>query len=327
MQRLRRAAFPLALVAALALAVVILVEESAAELENLVFTSRTDRLRMIVPRGWRASDQPSYPGLLLWMARSQPQGQLELTAETFTRDLYCSWPVTCRTSHEGLPSKYACALRLKLQAQRLHVGPDQAGPKDNEAAGLSSIWFEYDDGRHFLRQAIAFSSDRAISLVLSAPTSEARATHSRAFEQALRTLHLLSPEETARVAGIDAAVLAPPDDAVPADSSALADGAVLDAGVMFESAPAPKIDLIGPVPVGDALNEPSLLRQHERAAEARRHLLGRDLAVAVGVERGEHRGRAAPLLARDEAVAVEVEHLEEVVRGVAGLRLGRASRA
>jgi hypothetical protein len=248
MQRLRRAGFPLALCAALAIVVGILVESSSAELENLVFTSRPDRLRMIVPRGWRASDQPSYPGLLLWMARSQPQGQIELTAEAFTRELYCSWPQSCRISHEGLPSKYTCALRQKLQAQRLHVGPDQAGPKDNETAGLSSIWFEYDDGRHFLRQAIAFSSDRAVSLVLSAPSPEARATHTRAFEQALRTLHLLSPEETARVQGIDASVVAAPDDAVVADSSALADGAVLDAGVMFESAPAPKIDPIGPCP-------------------------------------------------------------------------------
>src|SRR5262245_57013032 len=62
-----------------------------------------------------------------------------------------------------------------------------------------------------------------------------------------------------------------------------------------------------------------LAREHERAAEARAHLLGRDPAVAVGVERGEHGGRAAPLLAGDEAVAVEVVDLEEVVRGLAGL--------
>jgi hypothetical protein len=249
MQRLRRAAFPLALVAALGFAAMIVVEESAAELENLVFTSRADRIRMLVPRGWRASDQPSYPGLLLWMARNQPQGQIELTAEPFTRKLYCSWPVTCRTSHEGLPSKYACALRIKLQAQRLHVGPDQAGPKDNQTAGLQSIWFEYDDGRHFLRQAIAFSADhdRAISLVLSAPTSEARATHTRAFEQALRTLRPLSTGETVPAAGIDAATVAPPDDAVP-DPGALGASTVLDAGAVLESTPAPKIDPIGPCP-------------------------------------------------------------------------------
>jgi hypothetical protein len=249
MQRLRRAAFPLAVLATLAIVIGFLVEDSAADLENLVFTSRADRLRLIVPRGWRASDQPSYPGLLLWMARGAPQGQMQLTAEAFTRELYCSWPITCRSGHDSLPTKYACALRGKLEEQHLRVGPIQAGPKDNEAAGLPSIWFEYDDGKHFLRHAVAFSADRAISLILSAPTSEGRATHTRAFEQALRTLHLLSAEETARVesaAGLDAAAPRPPDDGGPADAAVPTDGAALDAGVTFESAPAPKIDPVGP---------------------------------------------------------------------------------
>ena len=228
-----------------------LVEDSAAELENLVFTSRADRLRLIVPRNWRASDQPSYPGLLLWMASSKPPAQMQLTSEAFTRALYCSWPIACRTSHDGLPAKYACALRVQLEAQRLRIGPVQAGPKDNEAAGLPSVWFEYDDGKHFLRHAIAFSADRAVGLVLSSPTSEGRATHTRAFEQALRTLHLLSAEETARVesaAGVDAAVPPPPGDGGPIDALAPIDGAVLDAGVTFESAPAAKVEPIGPCP-------------------------------------------------------------------------------
>src|SRR5262245_32604246 len=246
MQRLRRLVFPLVLLAALVVIAGILVENSAADLENLVFTSRDDRLRMIVPRGWRASDQRSYPGLRLWMARSGPPGTMELTAEAFTRDLYCSWPVTCRTGHDSLPAKYACALRRKLEQQRLRVEAIQAGPRENEAAGLSSIFFDYDDGRHFLRQAIAFSPDRVFSLVLSTPTSEARRTHARSFEQALRTLQLLSPEETARATGIDAA---PPAivDAPPSDAG-LIDGAVLDGGVVFESAPAPAINPIGPCP-------------------------------------------------------------------------------
>jgi hypothetical protein len=247
MQRLRRAAFPLALVAALGLTAVVLVDDSDADLDNLVFTSRTEHLRLIVPRGWRASDLPSYPGLLLWMARSQPPGQIELTTEAFTHELYCSWPVTCRASHEGPPSQYACALRAKLEAQHLKVDAIQAGPRENEAEGLSSIWFEYNDGKHFLRHAIAFSPDRAISLILSAPTSAARATHARAFEQALRSLHLLSADETARVSGIDAAVAGVPGDASLVDSGALPDAAP-DAGVLFESAPAPKVNPIGPCP-------------------------------------------------------------------------------
>jgi hypothetical protein len=248
MHRLRRAAFPLALFAALTAVVVVAVDDSAADLDNLVYTSRADRLRLVVPRNWRASDHPSYPGLLLWMAPIQSPGQMELTAEAFTRELYCSWPAACRASQDSLPSKYACALRPKLEAKRLKVGPVQAGPRENDIAGVPSIWFDYDDGRHFLRHAIAFSSDRAITLVLSAPSNEVRATLIRGFEQALRTLRLLSAEETARAAGIDAAVAALPGDASVVDSSALADGAVLDAGVVFESAPAPRISPVGPCP-------------------------------------------------------------------------------
>jgi hypothetical protein len=251
MQRLRRLILPLALAGALAIVAGVLVEDSAADLENLVFTSRADRLRLVVPRGWRASDLPSYPGLLLWMSRSQPQGQIELASEGFTRELYCSWPIACRTSREPLPARYACAVRAKLGALKMRIGPTEAGPKENEAAGLPSVWFEYDDGRRFLRHAIAISDDRAFSLVLSAPTSDARATHSRAFEQVLRTMQLLSPEETARAAGIDAAAPPPPGDAVPSDAG-LIDGAVLDGGVVFESAPAPAISPVGPCPTPPA---------------------------------------------------------------------------
>jgi len=249
MQRFRRLISPLAIAIALAVAIGFLVEDSAADLENLVFTSRPDRVRLIVPRGWRASDLPSYPGLLLWMARSQPQGQIELTSEGFTRELFCSWPVPCRTSHDPLPARYACAVRAKLEALRMRVGPTEAGPRETEAAGLPSVSFEYDDGKRFLRHAIAMSSDRAFSLVLSAPNSDARASHGRAFEQALRTLQLLTPEETARAAGIDAAAPAPGDAAAggagPLDAG-LIDGAILDGGVVFESAPAPSINPVGP---------------------------------------------------------------------------------
>jgi len=249
MRRVRAAAFPLALLVAIVAAIGFLVEDSAAELENQVFTSRADRLRMVVPRGWRATDQPSYPGLILWMMRSQPEGKIVLTAQTFTRELYCSWPIQCRSSHDPLQGKYACALRQKLADQRMRVGPVQAGPKDNEAAGVPSVWFEYDDGTHFLRHAVALSSDRAISLVLSAPTNDARATHVRAFEQALRTLHPLTAAETSPVETVDAALSIADASTSPLDAVvAVADATKVDAGVMFESAPAPKLNPVGPCP-------------------------------------------------------------------------------
>ncbi|HET9625759.1 MAG TPA: hypothetical protein VFP84_30555 [Kofleriaceae bacterium] len=265
MHRLRRAALPLVLLAAVAAIFGATVDDSSADLENLVFTSRTDHIRLIVPRGWRASEQPSYPagankstvlnGLLLWMAHSQPQGQIVLTGEALTHAMYCSWPVACRTSGENLAWKYACAIRDKLSKLKLKVDEIQAGPKDNEAAGLPSVWFEYQDGKHFLRQAIAFSTDRAFSLVLSAPNSEARATHTRAFEQALRTMQLidLDDSEPASAATPAAASAGPGDvDAISGSvahgtrDAGVADAAIIDAGVAFESPPPPKPDPVGP---------------------------------------------------------------------------------
>ena len=166
-----------------------LVGDSGAELENLVFTSPRYRLKIMVPRTWRVTEQPSYPGFLLWLMRSQPEGRIVLTGETFSRDLFCSWPVACRNSREPLASRYACAVREKLVKERMRVGPVQAGPKENEANRFPSVWFDYDDGAHFLRQAIAFSPDnRIVGLVLSTPTEEARRAHTKAFDQTLRTL-------------------------------------------------------------------------------------------------------------------------------------------
>ena len=250
MRRLFAATCALAIVVALASQ--FLVGESAADLENQVFTSRSDRIRIVVPRGWRGTDQPSYPGLALWMMRSQPPGRIVLTSEAFTRELYCSWPIACRTSHESPASKYACALRQKLAAQRFRVGPVQPGPKDNEASGLPSVWFEYDDGKTFLRQAVALGvSDRAVSLVLSAPSNDFRATHVRAFEQALRTLRTVSAEEAAAstVAPDAAVAIAIADGPFGTDAAPLSDAAVPgDAGVAFESAPAPREAPIGPCP-------------------------------------------------------------------------------
>lgn len=230
---------------AIVLASGFLVGESSAELEAQVFTSRPYRLRLVVPRGWRATDQPSYPGFLLWMLRNKPEGQIVLTGQTLTRARYCSWPAACRSSTDSLSAKYACALREKLAAQKIQVGPVQAGPKDNDAAGLPSVWFEYDDGKRFLRQAVAVADDRTVTLVLSSPTNDARATNVRPFEQALRSLHTLTADESAQAAGTDAGPV------TSADAGTLADAAASDVGhASFESAPAPmKLDPVGPCPL------------------------------------------------------------------------------
>lgn len=219
-----------------------------AELEAGIFTSKAHRLRLVVPRGWRATDQQTYPGFILWMLRNRssttPEGKIVMTAEPFTRDVYCSWPITCRSNNDPLPSKAACALREKLIKQRIKVGPIQGGPKENEQAGVPSVWFEIDDGKQYLRQAIALSEDRVISMVLSAPSADARSQHARAFEQALRTLRPLTREEM----GLGA----PPPEVVVMQlvgDAGVSDAAAVDAAVVpttFEIAPERKIAPVGP---------------------------------------------------------------------------------
>jgi hypothetical protein len=171
-------------------------------------------------------------------------------------------------SHDSLPAKAACALGSKLAGQRVHVGPVQGGPKENEDAGLPSVWFEYDDGKHFLRQALAIDEDRVVSLVLSAPSAEARNAQVRPFEQALRTLRPLTPEELGispqAPAPVGSAGSAAPLAAGSGTGSDVGSGAVAVAHAMlgsdagsaappstmpsFQSAPPPRIEPVGACP-------------------------------------------------------------------------------
>jgi hypothetical protein len=238
-----------------------------AELENHVFTSRADRIRLVVPRGWRESDAPSYPGVLLWLMR--PDTKIVLTAEPFTRALYCSWPITCRTSHEvnTVEAKLACALRQKLVDEGMHIAPIQEGPKENEEAGLASVWFDYDDGKHFMRQAVALGEDRAFSLVMESSSAEVRNSQIRAFEQTLRTLRPLTEAELGAPPAPGTSLVAPGNDAGVADAAAviIGDGGRIAAATgsataaagsgagsgapspaPYPSAPAAKINPIGP---------------------------------------------------------------------------------
>ncbi|MDX2089303.1 MAG: hypothetical protein SFX73_15720 [Kofleriaceae bacterium] len=247
MHRLLTTALPLALALGGVLSLPFLVGETHAELDQQkqIFASRTDGVRVVVPRGWLPTDQTSYPGLLLWLTRNQPPGQIVLTGEALTRQMYCSWPIACRTSPEPLQGKYACAIREKLNAQRMRVGPTQQGPKDNDAAGVPSVWFEYDDGKRFLRHAIAVRNDRAISLVLSAPSNDARATHARSFEQVLRTLRPLTAAESAAPGAVATDGVGPLD-APPADGATQL--TLPPDGGVFESSPPPAISAVGSCP-------------------------------------------------------------------------------
>src|SRR5437762_12135632 len=77
----------------------------------------------------------------------------------------------------------------------------------------------------------------------------------------------------------------------------------------------------GPALVPATSRGPRRLLQPECSAQPGAHLLRRDAAVAVLVQRVEDRVGPAPLLTGDEAVAVEIEDAEQIARGIGGVAL------
>ena len=106
------------------------------------------------------------------------------------------------TSHDALPAKLACALAQQAgDAAASTSGRSRPARRRTRRPACRRVWFEYDDGKQFLRQAVAIDADHVVSLVLSASSTEARNAHVRAFEQALRTLRPLTAEEMGVLAG------------------------------------------------------------------------------------------------------------------------------
>lgn len=196
---------------------------ATAEVDGQVFTSTTDRIRLTIPKGWRASDLPSYPGALVYLLRSQPEGRIVVGAEPLREQLVCGWPQKCR-AETSLAKQYACALVAQLDRNH-NVGSINSGPKENTQAGLPSVWFELSDNRRFVRLAVAVNERRAVTLVLSTQSAADRATHSRAFDQTLRSLQELSEAEaapTSTAAATEEAAATAANEEEPAGSSRLA---------------------------------------------------------------------------------------------------------
>src|SRR5215213_9109095 len=133
--RAPRAVWLLVVVALVPLLLVL--SRASASLEGEVFTSREANVRMVVPRGWRVSDLATYPGILLWMARTKPPGLMLLTVDTIDTPARCAWPEACRTGGRPLAEQMACALSARLVEGGFKTGPVQGG---------RTPWFDYEDG-------------------------------------------------------------------------------------------------------------------------------------------------------------------------------------
>jgi hypothetical protein len=193
---------------------------ASATLDDDVYTSRDQDVRMVTPRGWRVSESPAYPGVLLWMNRTKPPGQMLLTVDDVGPEAQVCWPKTC--PHEATVRAFLCVLQGRLTDAGFQVGPVEDGR-----------WFDYQDGkpaRRFLRQGVIVLGHRAFTLILATPASTDRVAHARAFDRALRTIRSLDTEREA-AAAIDAG--APAGDAGTARDG----GAPTDAGAPTDTVP------------------------------------------------------------------------------------------
>jgi hypothetical protein len=155
---------------------------ASATIDDDVFTSREADVRMLAPRGWRVTDSPSYPGVLLWLNRSKPPGQMLLTVEDISPPSRACWPKEC--GHEATVADFVCVLSSRLRGAGFTVGPVEDGR-----------WFDYQEGknaRRFLRQGVVVLGHHAFTLILAAPTSNDRAAQARGFDRSLRSLRPLS---------------------------------------------------------------------------------------------------------------------------------------
>lgn len=216
----RALALAMLVVGAVAFAASLANRSARATIDDDVFTSREADVRMVAPRGWRKSDQPSYPGVLMWMVLEKPPGKMLLTVEDIGAASRACWPKEC--GKDATVADFACALTARLRTAGFAVGPLEDGR-----------WFDYQRGKdasQFLRQGVVVLGHHAFTLILAAPTANDRATNARVFDRALRSIRPLSAPGEGEGEDMGAPTIA-------GDGGAVASAAVTDAGVAATDAP------------------------------------------------------------------------------------------
>jgi hypothetical protein len=173
-----------ALVGALAIAARS-VDDASAEIEGGVFTSAEHNVRVSLPRGWRISDQPAFPGVIVRMYRTRPRATILLAVDPLpeAKDL----SETC-ASAPTFAQAVACEHVVELGSLGFNVEPVQVATRP---------WFDYAGGKRMSRQGIVVLGDRVFTLVMSVDTASARAQYARSFDRALRSIRLAGAVTTA----------------------------------------------------------------------------------------------------------------------------------
>jgi hypothetical protein len=158
--------------AALIAASVSLVPAARAEVDGDAFALELWgwTVELTSPRNWIPSEERSYPSILLWMVRRDPPGKMLLSAEKL----------------DGVKGAFDYATRTTQLLEALGFAvrdPQLHGP-------TGAYWIDFDNGRVYLRQAFLVVGGVGYALTLSARDSRTRGSHLRAFDAALRSIHI-----------------------------------------------------------------------------------------------------------------------------------------
>ncbi len=147
---------------------------SQADLREGVFQSKVWKVKLSPPRGWQASDHSTYPGVLLWMLHQPTQSRMLFAAEKILPSM----------KHAKSAQDYATHTAVQLQA----LGYVVRAPQLHSATG--AFWMDFNDGKHFLRQAVLVpdGSDVGYSLSLSTSDPKTRSSLLRVFDHTLRSV-------------------------------------------------------------------------------------------------------------------------------------------
>lgn len=157
---------------------------AVADIEGDRFTSDEWRVSLTAPRGWLLTEQTSYPNILLWMVKHDPEGKMILSAETV---------------EDGVDAQAYAQETLALLET---FGFQGRAPTVHSSTG--AFYYDIDDGLTYLRQAFLVSDGIGYALTLTAGDSSVRAQHSRAFDYALRAIRIRrGPTPTAESAGAE----------------------------------------------------------------------------------------------------------------------------
>lgn len=174
-----------ALCAAVSIALAAAAAPARAEIDEDRYRSPEWRIAMRLPTSWQTTEQTSYPNILLWLVRHNPDAKLLLAAE----------PVAAELDAKA----YAEATIERLHALGFEVRPPQLH------AATGAYYMDFDDGRTFLRQAVLVVGGAGFSLTLAAEDSTSRGQLLRVFDEALRSLRPITKAEADEAAAAEAA--------------------------------------------------------------------------------------------------------------------------